>query len=72
VWNLPDLTAGGSAWIRVSGAYSDTLATGTPLLLAAEVNTQTPEASTANNRAWLELGAWLRMYLPMVGWMSGN
>jgi hypothetical protein len=67
VWNLPDLPAGGSAWITVSGGYSDTLAPGTPLLLASEVNTQTPEASTANNRTWLELGAWLRMYLPFVG-----
>lgn len=56
MWNLPDLPAGGSVWIRVSGAYSDTLAPGTPLLLASEVNIQTPEASTANNRAWLELG----------------
>jgi len=55
-WNLPDLPAGGSAWITVSGAYSDTLAPGTPLILAAEVNTRTPEASTANN----------------LGWMSGN
>jgi len=36
------------------------------LLLAAEVTTASLDAQPANNHAWLRLGAWHPVYLPLI------
>jgi uncharacterized repeat protein (TIGR01451 family) len=66
VWDLPDLVPGATVALTVTGHYSDTLAPGTALLLTAQVETASPQASIAETRANLLLGAWHEIYLPLV------
>jgi uncharacterized repeat protein (TIGR01451 family) len=66
VWNLPDLAGGATLHLTVTGTFTDTLPPGTTLLLVAEVATLTPEGTTANNRAFLGLGPWQPVYLPLL------
>jgi uncharacterized repeat protein (TIGR01451 family) len=67
VWDLPDLAAGATAVVTVTGYFTTTLPGGTPLLLEAIVATASPEFSTANNWALLVVGGWDRVYLAVIG-----
>jgi uncharacterized repeat protein (TIGR01451 family) len=67
VWDLPELAAGAGAVITVSGTFTATLAEGTPILLQAVAATLAPESELSNNRAFLCLGGWTVVYLPLVG-----
>ena len=66
IWDLPDIPPGEFLTITITGSYAGTLQPDTPLLLSAEVTTSTPELHTANNQAWLRLGAWHPLYLPLI------
>jgi parallel beta-helix repeat protein len=66
VWNLPDLSAGGSLTITVTGQYAGSVTAGQPIGLYATVTTITPEAITGNNQAALLLGTWQKVFLPLV------
>jgi uncharacterized repeat protein (TIGR01451 family) len=66
IWDLPDLANGETVMVTVTGRFSGTLVSGVPLALVGEVTTESPEASTDNNRALLKLGMWYKVYLPVV------
>jgi parallel beta-helix repeat protein len=66
IWILPDISPGKRLTITVTGTYADTIQPGAPLLLAAEVNTASPDMQPTNNQAWLRLGAWRPVYLPLI------
>jgi parallel beta-helix repeat protein len=66
IWNLPDISPGGRLTITVTGTYADTIQTGVPLILEAEVTTATPDMQATNNQAWLWLGTWRPVYLPLI------
>ena len=66
VWDLPDLGPAETVVVTVTGRYAATVPPSTPLLLSAQVETASPQASTAGNRAVLLLGTWQELYLPLV------
>jgi uncharacterized repeat protein (TIGR01451 family) len=66
VWNLPDMAPGDSLTITVRGFYADTVQAGSSLLLGAEVSTSTPDMLPGNNHAWLRLGTWFPINLPLI------
>jgi hypothetical protein len=66
IWSLPDLSPGARLTITVTGSYASSLQAGAPLLLEAEVTTSTPDGQPANNQAWLRLGTWYPVYLPVI------
>jgi uncharacterized repeat protein (TIGR01451 family) len=66
IWDLPDLSAGSEVTITVSGTFTNSVTTGQPIRLSAQVTTTTPEGVTGNNQASLLLGDWSIIYLPLI------
>jgi parallel beta-helix repeat protein len=66
IWILPDISPGERLTITVTGIYAETIQPGAPLLLTAEVTTASPDMQPTNNKAWLRLGVWHPVYLPLI------
>jgi uncharacterized repeat protein (TIGR01451 family) len=66
VWDLANLPVGSSCTITIQGQYASDLTPGIPLLLEASATTTSLEADPGDNQAFLLLGTWLKVYLPLV------
>ncbi len=66
VWDVPDLEPGATGMITVAAMYTSTVQTGQAIALRANIHTPVPEANLTNNTAWLALGEWRKVYLPLV------
>ncbi len=66
VWDIPDLEPGATGMITVAAMYTSTVQTGQAIALRANIHTPVPEANLTNNTAWLALGEWRKVYLPLV------
>lgn len=66
IWNLPDISPGASLSITIYGSFASSVEPGTPLLLRAEVSTSTPDMHPEDNQAWLRLGTWYPVSLPLI------
>jgi uncharacterized repeat protein (TIGR01451 family) len=65
-WDLPDLAPAETVVLTVTGRYVATLPEDAALLLSAQVETTSPQSSTTGNWAVLLLGAWRKVYLPLI------
>ena len=66
IWSLPDISPSERLTITITGTYANTIEPGIPMLLWAEVTTATPDMQATNNQAWLRLGVWHPVYLPLI------
>lgn len=66
VWDVPDLPPDAVGTITMTTAYASSLLLDQPIALRATVYTPVTEANLANNTAWLALGEWRKVFLPLV------
>lgn len=66
VWNVPDLPPGAEGTITLAAVYASSVLLDQPIALKATVHTPVTEADLTNNTAWLALGAWQKVLLPLV------
>ncbi|MGC9394789.1 MAG: hypothetical protein ACP5J4_08035 [Anaerolineae bacterium] len=66
VWDVPDLSPGAVGTITMSATYASSLLLDQPIALRATVHTPVTEPDLSNNTAWLALGEWYKVFLPLV------
>ena len=66
VWDVPDLSPGAMGTITMTAAYASSLLLDQPIALVATVHTPVTEPDLTNNTAWLALGEWRKVFLPLV------
>jgi uncharacterized repeat protein (TIGR01451 family) len=65
-WLIDHLAVKERYTFTVTGQYDAALVPGTPLLLSTSASTSTPEINPENNQAFILLGDWKCVYLPLI------